>query len=384
MERKLRVANLMWSMEDGGAQQIVLNYLRDFQEDEDIEFTLFVYSSPSSSKYDKEIQSEGYNVVYLNRPSLPFKLPVFGKIINGYIAKRTWEKVIIPYNPDIIHVHISALLENTIPCIKKSNAEIVFDTLHSDPQRYKGRKLKRIRKFFSNIGIIPICVTEEQVKIARLHYGISDYEVLHNGIDLDYIKSSKVEKKVARKKLGILENDYVVLGVGRLNPIKNFDLLIRIFAKLKETKKNSVLLIAGEGKEKEALLNLAKELGISENVRLLGNVEETSYLYCCADVLAITSLSEASCLVALEGQAYGLRCVMSHGVPDESIITGQAKKMKENASIEEWAAELSVGGKVCEHRCSEDDYEVHRISKKLKEIYISRWENIRNQNGRMI
>ena len=54
-------------MGDGGAQQVVLNYLRDFRDDPEIDFWLYVYTEPTRSKYDREIAEQEYNVVYLNK-----------------------------------------------------------------------------------------------------------------------------------------------------------------------------------------------------------------------------------------------------------------------------------------------------------------------------
>ena len=67
--------NLIWSMGDGGAQQVVLNYLRDFRDDPEIDFWLYVYTEPTRSKYDREIAEQGYNVVYLNNPLTKIQIP---------------------------------------------------------------------------------------------------------------------------------------------------------------------------------------------------------------------------------------------------------------------------------------------------------------------
>ena len=52
MRRKIKVMHMIWSMGDGGAQQVVINYLRDFNNDPDIEFKKFLtqHSFPFSLK----------------------------------------------------------------------------------------------------------------------------------------------------------------------------------------------------------------------------------------------------------------------------------------------------------------------------------------------
>lgn len=163
MQRKIKVMHMVWSMGDGGAQQVIINYLRDFQNDPDIELKLYVYTSQTDSKYDKEIAEKGYNVVYLNNPRTKIQIPYIKRYFQRPISQRTWDRAIHEYNPDIVHVHISALLNATMPGIIKNKIPVRFDTLHSSPYRYTGRLKKVISNAFQKEGVIPICVTEAQV-----------------------------------------------------------------------------------------------------------------------------------------------------------------------------------------------------------------------------
>lgn len=102
---------------------------------------------------------------------------------------------------------------------------------------------------------------------------------------------------------GLEDNLFVIIGVGRLNPIKKFDLLLEAFAKVHQVQSESILIIAGDGEEKDRLIHLAKKLGVEKSVRFLGNIADVTKLYCAADVLAVTSDTESSSLVAIEAQA---------------------------------------------------------------------------------
>ena len=368
--KKIKVMNMIWSMGDGGAQQVVLNYLRDFQNDPDIDFRLYVYTSPTNSKYDREILKEGYNVVYLNNPKTKIQIPYIKRHFQTSISQKVWGNAIHDFNPDIVHVHISGLLANTMPGILKENVPIRFDTLHSNPYRYKGKLKKTIVKAFLDYNVIPICLTEEQVSQAKNWYGITQYEVLHNGVDIEKIKRNIVSKNVARKKFEIDENAYVIAGVGRLNPIKRFDWLISIFKKVKLKMPNSKLVIAGDGSEKERLLQIAQRLNLEQDILFLGNIDNVIDLYCAADVLAITSYTEASPLVAIEAQTCGLRCVISDGVPSESIITLNTQKLWADATEDDWCEALLNKKYVGKPMAQKEDYEVHNMSRKLKQIYL--------------
>lgn len=378
--RKIKVMHMIWSMGDGGAQQVIINYLRDFHNDPDIELKLYVYTKPTDSKYDREITENGYNVTYLNNPRTKIQIPYVKRYFQRSISRKVWEKAISEYNPDIVHVHISALLDATMPGIIKNNIPVRFDTLHSSPFRYTGRIKRIISNAFQKEGVIPICVTEAQVKEAKEWYGITKYEVVRNGVDIEEIKEKCCPKIEARKEFGLSADSFVVIGVGRLNPIKKYDLLIDSFAEVKERKPKAVLIFAGDGVEKKKLQHKAKELGISESVKFLGNITDVTKLYCAADVLAVTSDTESSSLVAIEAQVCGTRCVLSAGVPRESILLNRTQQLEIGATAKEWCSALLDDSYMGVPVANIEDYEVHNVSKKMKEVYL-KYYSMYKENG---
>lgn len=370
MQKKIKVMHMIWSMGDGGAQQVVINYLRDFNNDPDIEIKLYVYTKPTTSKYDLEIKREGYNVVYLNNPITKVQIPYIKRFFQRPVSKKVWDQVIKDYNPDVVHVHISALLGVTMPGIIKNKVPVRFDTLHSSPYRYTGKIKKIISNAFQCQNVIPICVTEAQVEEAKEWYGITKYEVVRNGIDIEQIRRKCCSKHEGREVFGLEDNLFVIIGVGRLNPIKKFDLLLEAFAKVHQVQSESILIIAGDGEEKDRLIHLAKKLGVEKSVRFLGNIADVTKLYCAADVLAVTSDTESSSLVAIEAQACGTRCVLSAGVPKESVLLLRTQRLGENATSETWCNALLNDSYKNTVVASIEDYEVHNMSKKMKEIYL--------------
>lgn len=371
--KKIKVMNLIWHMGDGGAQQIVLNYLRAFQNDPDIDFRLCVFTGPTNSKYDQEIKEKNYDVIYLNEPKTRFPIPYVGRFFQQAVSVKAWETAISDFQPDIVHVHVSGLLAQTLPAIVRTNVPVRLDTLHSNPHRYKGKIRKIISDAFQYRNVIPVCLTEEQVNLAREWYGFKDYELVRNGMDIDALRQACYPRQEARACFGLDPDAFVVIGVGRLNPIKNFPLLIDSFGEIHQVRPDAKLLIAGDGPEKSNLLRLANEKNLSEYVVFLGNITDISKLYSAADVLAVTSISESLSLVALEAQICGLRCVLSDGVPAESILLENTKKMPAGASLKDWANALLD----TEYRGSATLpmklYDIHHVNRQMKEIYLNRY-----------
>lgn len=377
--KKIKIMHIIDDMNDGGAQRIILNYLRDLKNDEDVEIKLFVYGFKNNSYVNRIIEKEHLNVCYLNTKNTKINIPYFRKFFNQQIAYHVWYKAIKEYQPDIIHVHISPLLFNCLNAISKYDALIRFDTLHSHPSRFKGIELRYIKRAFQKEKFIPICVTNEQAQLAKKYYGFNKYEVVYNGIDIENIKSKIVSKENARNLYNISLNTFVIIGVGRLDKIKRFDLLIDIFKKILEKKENSILIIAGNGREKSNLINKAKSLNILDKVRFIGNQDNIIPLYCASDVLVITSKSESASLVLLEGQVCNLRCVISSGVPSESIVTKNVKKMNTNATIDDWSTSILDCNYVGKKINDLSSYDVHDISKKMKGIYLKYWREYNNE-----
>ena len=96
----------------------------------------------------------------------------------------------------------------------------------------------------------------------------------------------------------------VLLAVGRLEPRKDFDTLIRTFAMVR-SRRRSRLLILGEGPERERLSKLISDLGLTEDIQLPGFVGNPYPFIRNASVLVLSSVTEALPTVLIEALACG-------------------------------------------------------------------------------
>ena len=101
----------------------------------------------------------------------------------------------------------------------------------------------------------------------------------------------------------------IVLGVGRLEHQKGFDLLVRAFAEATRGHRGWELVIAGDGSQRAALAALAASCGVADRVRLIGRQAEIQRLYTEADVFALPSRWEGFPNALLEAMAAGLPVV---------------------------------------------------------------------------
>jgi glycosyltransferase involved in cell wall biosynthesis len=103
----------------------------------------------------------------------------------------------------------------------------------------------------------------------------------------------------------------LLLAVGRLEPVKNFDALIRAFARLARAFPDWDLIILGEGPERARLASTIRCMGLVQRVALPGVAGNVAYWYGEADLFALTSRSE--------GFPNALAEAMAHGVPAVSV-----------------------------------------------------------------
>jgi glycosyltransferase involved in cell wall biosynthesis len=118
-----------------------------------------------------------------------------------------------------------------------------------------------------------------------------------------------------RSDLGLKEDHLVIGSIGRLQPVKGYDVMLEAFAVLQRrwTRGEKILLVlAGDGPERAALEARAARLGISDCVRLLGWRDDIHDLHAAFDVFCLASRSEGMSISLLEAMAAGLCPVVTN------------------------------------------------------------------------
>ncbi len=147
-----------------------------------------------------------------------------------------------------------------------------------------------------------------EIKRVLVEYGVPEnhIEVIPTGIDTE--KFETPPSRSLREELGIGDKK-ILLYVGRLGKEKNIDFLLRVFKRLEDP--DVVLVIIGDGPEREHLEEIVEELGLEDRVAFTGGMprEEVIDAYKCADVFVFASYTETQGLVILEAMAAGLPVV---------------------------------------------------------------------------
>lgn len=126
-------------------------------------------------------------------------------------------------------------------------------------------------------------------------------EVLYSGIEVEEFESG--DGAALRAGLGIAPGAELLLVHARLHPAKGHRDLLSAFAAVLAERPRAMLLIAGDGSEREMLERQARQFGQTEAIRFLGHREDVPDLLAAADLVVLPSLREGFPAALLEAMA---------------------------------------------------------------------------------
>ena len=187
---------------------------------------------------------------------------------------------------------------------------------HESPAR-----LEAERRLVHSVDHI-VAATQHERQLLKQLYRVSPQRVavIPLGVDLEAFHPRP--RAEARAALGLPTQEHgdghlhVVLAVGRIEPLKGFDILIRALAEMTERDHVRLIIVGGDDRAATELARLravADEVGVSDAVSFVGAVphERLQTYYSAADVVAVPSFYESFGLVAIEALASGVPVVAS-------------------------------------------------------------------------
>ena len=155
--------------------------------------------------------------------------------------------------------------------------------------------------------ITPSKKTEKYLKYKCKIKNKSIY-VIPTGIEIEPFKRSNYsldELTEFKKSLGILENEKVILFLGRVAEEKSIDILLNAMPSVFEKMPNAKFLIVGDGPSKKSLEELTEKLGLQDKVIFKGVVprDEVPKYYNIADLFVNASVTETQGLTFIEAMA---------------------------------------------------------------------------------
>jgi len=260
----------------------------------------------------------------------PYELALSSKMVDTVLTEGI----------DILHVHYAIPHAYAAYMAKKILLEKgiyipVVTTLHGTDITLVGKNpsYKPAVTFSINKSDIVTSVSQSLKENTLRSFVVKNkIEVIPNFVDL-----SLYQKDVPCQRSQIATNgEKIVTHISNMRSVKRIPDIIDIFYRI-QNEEEAILLMIGDGPEREKAEQQAKDLGIYSKVKFLGKTTEIKKLLCMSDLFLLTSATESFGLVALEAMAAkvpvissnagGIREVNVHGVTGFLATIGDVETM---------------------------------------------------------
>lgn len=143
---------------------------------------------------------------------------------------------------------------------------------------------------------------------------------IHNGLRLPPPGSDEVRRAQLRRALGLEKFDHIIGTVGRLEPRKNYPLLLEAMVLVLAQHPRTALLMAGAGPEEEKLKAQAHKLGINPQVIFIGHRNDIADVLGLMSTFCLSSTTEGISMAILEALAAGVPVVATQVGGNPEII----------------------------------------------------------------
>ena len=285
----MKVMHVLNSRIYSGAEKVVCQIIKSFRDDAGMEM---VYCSPESDIVRQMLSEQ--DVTYLPMETM---------------STRELSRVIAEQKPDLIHAHdmrasfFSALCCGKIPLVSH---------IHNNAYDARGLSAKTVAYLLAGFRAKHILwVSNSSYEGYAFHKLFAKKSsVLYNIIDTEQIFEKKAKDANSY--------DYDMIYVGRLTFQKDPQRLMRLCARLKESKPDLKVAIVGTGELEAEVKTLCEELGIQNNVQFLGFQSNPIKMIHDSKAMILTSRWEGTPMCALEAMALGTPVVStpSDGMTD--------------------------------------------------------------------
>lgn len=360
-----RVAHIIGKWLGGGVEMVVMNYYRNIDKTK-VQFD-FICDEDSINIPREEIESLGGKVILI---------PPYQNLLK---YRKELYKVLTENSYKIVHSHINTLSVFPLQIAKKANVPIRIAHSHSTSsiKEWKKNIIKQILRPFSRVYANHYMCCSECA--GRWLFGNREYDkgnvhLLYNAINIDKFKFNENIRNEIRKELNISEDTLVIGHVGRFALQKNHSFLIDVFNEVHKKRSDAILLLVGQGALQKEIENKVQKLGLSENVKFLGQRDDVYNLYQAFDVFTLPSLYEGISIVGIEAQCAGLISIFADNITREVKLLETSKFIPIN-DYKLWAENIINIKKYKRENYDElvrsKNFDIKEEAKKLEQIYIN-------------
>ncbi|WP_109700558.1 glycosyltransferase family 4 protein [Chitinophaga deserti] len=367
--RKIRVLQAIRQGKIGGGESHVLDLVRFMDR----------------SRFEPVVLSftDGPMVSLLQQMNVPVHVIASEKAFDIGVWKKV-RKFMKEQRIDIIHVHGTRANTNVMWAARRLRIPLIYtvhgwsfhDGLH--PLMRKARILSE--QFITRRAQANICVSESNRQTGLKTFGKFNAEVIRNGINPEKFNPAAQFPDI-KAAYGIPEGTLVVGYIARMTLQKDPEGMIRGFHEALKTFPQMKLLMVGEGELKQAAIDTAAALNISDKVIFENFRQDVPAVLQGIDIYCLPSLWEGFPIGVLEAMAMGKTVVatdvdgtreaVSHGengwlIPpkDTGALAAAIVKMAEDKILREQLSQAAIN-------TVREKYNVSGMTQRIENVYTS-------------
>ncbi len=318
----------------------------------------------------QEDTEEGSHHILRSMGIEPLILPELQREVAPWRDREAYRRIkalIKEYKPDIVHTHAAKAGAVGRMAASELNVKVIVHTFHGHVfHSYFGpirtALYKNIERYLARISSKIVAISEKQKQELVEEHRICPPEkvnVIPLGFDLSRFQEDQQKKRDLFRRMYAIADDEIAIGiVGRLVPVKNHALFLKVIAEVKQrTDRKIRAFIVGDGEEREQLEQLTDRLSISRtnapylngrgfNEPPIGKMphatmtftswlKEVDIVNAGLDIVMLTSLNEGTPVSLIEAQAANRPIVSTRvGGIENVVIPGRTALLSETGDLQ--------------------------------------------------
>lgn len=308
-----KIIHVVQHLAPGGIESLTLELLRFANPDDQVLIVSLEGNKHEALQRWPRLAEYQQQMIFLEKPP-GIQLGLVFTLVKAFKGVR----------PDVVHTHHLGPLMYAGYAAKLAGVPVRIHTEH-DAWHLNNSKHKQMQSVLLKAAKPTIVADATHVKeqLDNL-FRYSRTVVIKNGIDCN--KFCPGSKNLARQRFDLPQDKLIIGCAGRLEKVKDHQTAIKAMRFLPE---HSMLVIAGEGTQREMLENLVVKLHLQQRVRFIGQTDHMPHFYQALDVFCMPSLMEGLPLSLLEAQACNIPVVTTDvGASAEAMCPHTGKLVK--------------------------------------------------------
>lgn len=301
------VVHIIYRLDIGGMETVLVEFLNNCPEDT---YQHVIIALTKATSFRKRITNKNVSIKALNKKEGK-DFNIFFKI--SAMLGKLKPKVVHTYNMACLEYQLAAFL-NQVPL--RIHAEHGRDNTDIYGENRKYNLMRRVMDKFVHYWV-PVSKDLETWLIRKVRIPARKVKLIYNGVDTDKFRPDQKNGKDKRDN-----NTFLIGTIGRLDPVKNHDLLVDAFLKIIKRSggqgRNLQLKIIGEGPERERIEKQIQDLKLQESVDMPGACDNICEVLNTFDIFVLSSKAEGIPMTVLEACACNIAVVSTcvGGIPE--------------------------------------------------------------------